>query len=86
MNRQFTIDPVTGARVIADSVEQIAQEFGRTVAAVQGIVDNLNVLYEVMSPLIEWLKATPADPSGQRPGAGLDRENAVRHHAAGATV
>lgn len=62
MNRQFTIDPVTAARVIADNAEQMAQELGRTVAAVEGSVDALKVFYEVVSPLVKWLRSTLAGP------------------------
>ncbi|MGW7287882.1 hypothetical protein ACWGH4_20615 [Streptomyces sp. NPDC054847] len=56
MSRQFTIDPATGARVIADKAEQIAQELRRTVAAVERIVDDLRGFYEVVSPLVKRLK------------------------------
>jgi hypothetical protein len=52
VNRQFTAAPVTDARVIADNFERMAQEIRRTVAAVEGIVDDLKVLYEVVSPLV----------------------------------
>ncbi|MFG2629157.1 hypothetical protein [Streptomyces sp. NPDC048473] len=62
MNRQFTIGPVTDARVIADNVEQMAQELRRTVAAVERIVDDLKGFYEVVSPLVKWLRSTLADP------------------------
>jgi hypothetical protein len=36
------------------SVEQIA----RTATAAKGIVDDLKVLHEVVSPLVEWLEST----------------------------
>lgn len=62
MNRRSLTDLVTGARVIADNAEQIAQAFGRTVAAVQGIVDDCKVINEVASPFVERFKATPAGP------------------------
>jgi asparagine synthetase A len=62
MNRQFTIGPVADARVIADNAEQMAQELRRTVAAVERIVDDLKVVYEVVSPLVKWLRSTLADP------------------------
>jgi hypothetical protein len=57
MHRQFRIDLVTGARVIADSAEQVAQDLCRTVAAVEKIVDGVKVFYEVVSPLVKGLKA-----------------------------
>ena len=41
MTRQFMIDPVTGARVIAEKAEQVAHEVHRTVAAVEAIVDGV---------------------------------------------
>ena len=63
MNRQFTIDPVTDARVIADKAEQMAQELRRTVAAVEGIVADLKGFYEVVSPLVKWLRSTLAPPA-----------------------
>ncbi|MFF4230362.1 hypothetical protein [Streptomyces sp. NPDC001820] len=56
MSRQFTIDPATGTRVIADKAEQIAQELRRTVAAVEMIVDDLKGFYEVVSPLVKRLR------------------------------
>ncbi|WP_328410725.1 hypothetical protein OG542_12690 [Streptomyces violaceus] len=50
------------ARVIADNAEQISQELRRTVAAVEGIVDDLKGFYEVASPLVNWLRSTLAGP------------------------
>ncbi|MFF4557883.1 hypothetical protein [Streptomyces sp. NPDC001422] len=62
MNRQFTISPVTAARVIADHAEQLTQELRRTVAAVEGIVDDLKVIYEVVPPLVKRLRSTLTGP------------------------
>jgi hypothetical protein len=56
MNKPW-IDLVTGARALADSAEQVAQEFRRTVAAVENIVDGGKVIYEVVSPIVKALKA-----------------------------
>lgn len=57
MTRQYMINPVTGARVVAEKAEQVAHEVRRTVAAVEGIVDGVKVVYKaVVFPLVEWLK------------------------------
>ena len=79
MTRQFMIDPVTGARVIAEKAEQVAHEVRRTVAAVEAIVDGVKVVYKaVVFPLVEWLKVEAGESSGQGPGAGLDGGSAVQ--------
>ncbi|MFG2016899.1 hypothetical protein [Actinomadura geliboluensis] len=62
MNLQYPIDPVERARAMADFVEQMAQELGRAVVAVQQHADNLKLFCEVVSPLIRRLKATLGDP------------------------
>jgi hypothetical protein len=62
MNRQFAINPTTDARVFADNAEQIAHAVRRTVAAVEGIVDDLKDFYKVVSPLVESLKSALAGP------------------------
>ena len=62
LNRQFTTTLVTDARVIADNAERMAQEIRRTAGAVEGIVDGLKVLYEVVSPLVNRLRSTATGP------------------------
>ena len=62
MNRWFPIDPVTDARVLADRAEQVAHDVNRTVTAVETIAEGVRVLYEVVSPLVEWLKSKQACP------------------------
>lgn len=62
LNRRFAIDPVTDARVLADSAEQVAHDVRRTVAAVEVIADGARVLYKVASPLVERLKSQQAFP------------------------
>jgi hypothetical protein len=57
MNRRFPIDPVTGARVLADIVEQVAYELRRLAAAVKAIVDDVRAIYDLLAPFVEWLKS-----------------------------
>ncbi|MEU7079353.1 hypothetical protein ABZ938_16430 [Streptomyces sp. NPDC046409] len=56
MNRQVAIAPVARVRAIADNAERMAQELGRTVAAVERIVGDLKGFYEVVSPLVKRLR------------------------------
>ncbi|MFE9631339.1 hypothetical protein [Streptomyces sp. NPDC006463] len=62
MNRQFTIDLVTDARVFAENAEQVTQDLRRTVATVERVVDDLKGCYEVVSPLVKWVRSALASP------------------------
>lgn len=65
MDRQLQMDPARDARAIADNVEQVALEVRRTVNAVMAIVDDGQILYKRIRPLVEWLKPEPTAPKLQ---------------------
>jgi hypothetical protein len=62
LNRQFTTTLVADARVIAENAERMAQEIRRTACAVEGIVDELKILWEAVSPLVNRLRSTVTGP------------------------
>lgn len=66
MNRRFSIDPVTHARVLADRAEQMAHEMHRTAGAVKTMDHDVRVTYDLVtslvSPLMEILKSKWARP------------------------
>jgi hypothetical protein len=57
MKSQFPIDPVTDTKALADNAEQVAHDLRRTATAAVGIADSVKVLYEVVYPIVVWLKA-----------------------------
>ncbi|WP_138757353.1 hypothetical protein [Modestobacter altitudinis] len=63
MKRQFMTDRLENVRVFADTAEQMAPEFGRTVAAVQEFSDHAKVLIEVVSPFAHWIKVRLSRPT-----------------------
>lgn len=73
MTRRFTLGPVTDVRAVADKVEQLALELRRTVAAIEGIVDDVKVVYQMVSLVIAWVQGGSA-PSRPGSGSGVKEE------------
>ena len=66
MNRRFSIDPVTQARVLADNAQQMAHEMHRAAGAVKTMNHDFRATWDLVSPLvspvIELLKSWWACP------------------------
>ncbi|WP_284750862.1 hypothetical protein [Arthrobacter sp. efr-133-R2A-120] len=56
MKRRFLTDLVKAARVLAETTEQVAHDAGRTRVALNSIVDNVQIIYGVISPLLGRFK------------------------------
>lgn len=62
MNRRFLNEPVKGTLVLADKAERIARDLRQMAAAVNEIADNLRIVQDVLSPLVERLKSKQVFP------------------------